>query len=310
MRLITYHGTEGVELESGYLKAVILPGRGCKLASLVNKETGFEFLTQPSEETLSPVYYGESYAPNGLFGMDDMFPTINATFYPVAPWKGTPLPDHGELWTAEWDYEFENEVLKATVRGIRLPYKFEKKIWFSQKRTLRMDYIITNETSYSMPFIWAAHPLFVMEKGTRVSLPAGAKTIVNTLNMNNRLGKTGAIHPWPETIDRFGNPYDISLVGQHDCTCDKLYVREQMKKGEISLYHPVSNEELKMHFPVNKVPHIGLWINRRGYEDQFNVGPEPATGALDDLYVAYFMEKCSVLLPRGTYSFHLEFTVK
>lgn len=76
-------------LDTGRLRAAVLPENGGKLASLVDKESGTELLAQAAGKAYLPIGLDSSYVKGECSAFDDMFPTID-------PQEGG-YPDHGEV---------------------------------------------------------------------------------------------------------------------------------------------------------------------------------------------------------------------
>ena len=101
-----YKDQPAITIESEKIVAQFLPGIGAKLASLVYKPAGLELLVQrPNEEYLLAPYDGDYVAQGECSGFDEMFPSIDKCFYEGYPWRGTPIPDHGEVWSIPWAWE-------------------------------------------------------------------------------------------------------------------------------------------------------------------------------------------------------------
>lgn len=302
-----FRGLKSIMLETDEMSATLLTEIGAKMVSLVNKKTGYEFLWQGTSEMHPKPEYASSYVEGDLSGMDDMFPTINECFYPSDPWRGIKMPDHGELWSIPWDFEIKENKLHMWTFGVRLPYRFEKWLYFIEQKTLRTDYKVTNLSSFEMDFIWAAHPLFNMEEGTNIEFPGCVKQIINTLDFNNRLGKVGSIHTWPVTTDKNGNKYDVGTILPKDTdVCEKFFALNKLSEGWVRLIYPRSNQQLRLEFPSDRVPYAGIWINQGGLKGQYNVALEPATGSLDDIYVSKMWQDQSRLDARGSYEWYLD----
>ncbi len=67
-----------------------------------------------------------------------MFPTIDRCYYERYPWQGTPIPDHGEVWSIPWSATITGDQLHMATYGVRFPYRLEKWISFSDPAALRM----------------------------------------------------------------------------------------------------------------------------------------------------------------------------
>ena len=65
-----------------------------------------------------------------------------------------------------------------------------------------------------------------------------------------------------------------------------------------------------MSYPKDKVPYLGMWLNEGGYEGQYNIAPEPATGGMDRVDFSMMWGMNSVLEARGNYCWHLNISLK
>ena len=94
-----YKNKTSIVLESKKLRAEFLPNPGGKLASLINKETGYEFFVQRDSKTYRDQPFDGVFVDGECSGYDDMFPTIDICNYENEPWKGVKMADHGEVWS-------------------------------------------------------------------------------------------------------------------------------------------------------------------------------------------------------------------
>ena len=272
-----YKNVDSVTIQSDLVEAVILPEYGGKFSSI--KYKGKELLWQNSEKCFFKSKYDTSFLDGDVSGFDEMFPTINSCFYPNYPWKGVELPDHGEVWALPWKADISEKEVGLSVNGVRLPYKFEKKVWFVKPDVLQIDYRVTNNTTFPMKFIWAAHPLFNIDKYSVLILPCGVEEIINAYGGRKRLGAFGKRHKWPLTITEDGLEYDMRRLDPSNNTCDKYYVWGPVPRGECAVYNEKSGEYIKFVFPVDKVPYLGIWLNENGLVNQSNIALEPCTGS-------------------------------
>ena len=68
-----------------------------------------------------------------MSGFDEVFPSIESCYYPVEPWEGVKVPDHGEVWSLPWRYEVHEDSVDLSVHGVRFPYRLQKKIHFVKR---------------------------------------------------------------------------------------------------------------------------------------------------------------------------------
>lgn len=150
---------------------------GAKLCSLYYKPAALELLVQRPGDIYRIAPYDGDYVEQGeCSGLDDMFPAIDRCYYNHYPLRrGSSIPDHGEVWSIPWSATIEAEQLHMATHGVRFPYGLEKWISFAGPAALNMAYRLTNLSPYAFDFIWAAHPMFVLEEGAELRLPAGVE---------------------------------------------------------------------------------------------------------------------------------------
>ena len=306
-----FRGTDSIILESKELKVTLVPAVGGKMASLLHKETGKELLWQNPADKFIPLKYDSSYVEGDISGFDEMFPTINECFYPSKPWKGINMPDHGEVWALPWDYGITDNTVHLWVHGVRMPYKLEKWVTIVEDNIVSSNYQVTNLSPFSFNFIWAAHPLFNADEYTRIIMPPTVREIINVFGLRPRLGVHGEKHSWPVTRDVEGKEYDMSkLLPLGQGSFDKYYVWGRMREGWCALHNTESKMAIALSFDPAKVPYLGMWVNEGGFCNQYNVAPEPCTGAYDQIDVATQWGAVASLEGRQTYCWPLRISVK
>src|SRR5262245_14811342 len=134
-----YKDQASIILENQTIRAEFVV-QGARMVSLRDKRIEHEFLFQQEETKYVSARYAEPMANNQAAGYDDMFPTIVESFYQHFPWKGTLLPDHGEVWSLDWEMEKGETSLTMSCRGVRLPYKLSRRVTLPAENQLRFDY--------------------------------------------------------------------------------------------------------------------------------------------------------------------------
>ena len=122
----TYKGLNAFYLENDQLRLTFLPDYACKLASLVKKSTGREFLFQSPKEKLTLPHYGAPFSQFDSSGFDEVFPSIDACPYPDGEYKNIPVPDHGEVWAMKWKWELApggNKLISSVNCACRILWK-------------------------------------------------------------------------------------------------------------------------------------------------------------------------------------------
>ena len=306
---IIFKGEQAVILENKSLRICILPGRGAKIASLLYKPTGKELLWQiEGDYTRKPVY-GDTFTSEDSSGYDDMVMTILPGNHTSFPWENTKLPDHGELWSIPWDVVHDRESLNCSVSGIRLPYHFSRNISLEES-SIVLEYCAHNPTSFDMDFLWAAHGLINISSGSRISVPRGNKFVLNSVP-GNRLDEEMKEYVYPLIHEGEENEFDLSRVPEKNKTgFQKYYFSKPITEGWCSFVDKESDLEIKYEWPHEKVPYLGIWLNEGGWANQYNLGIEPATAAMDCPELAAKYNMNTVLSAHSSLTWQLKITVR
>jgi len=274
-----YKNKDSLVLESSKIRAEIIPNPGGKVASLINKQTGYEYMLQRPSSTYKDQPFGGNYVEGECSGFDDMFPTIDECLYLDHPWEGIKMMDHGEVWSLPWEYELSNEKLSLEVLGVNFPYKLRKQLSFQDENTLLVDYRLTNLGETSFEFLWAGHMMINIEEGTKLNVPEDCKQAVRILT--NGKGKFGDTHEWPFILGDNGRyRADISRA-EITKGFEKYYFTNQLAKGWCNLAYPDQNNSLTIEFSERSVPYLGILMNENGWDNIYNIIIEPCTISYD-----------------------------
>jgi hypothetical protein len=173
-------GFRALWVTNGPLALTLVPELGGKIAAWEDRRRGVSWLWRNPYLPWRRPEPGASYvAAFDLGGWDECFPSVAPGVYPAEPWAGMPLPDHGELWSQPWAVEawIEGERLfvRGRVEGRLLPYRFERLLTMEAGRpSAHLRYRVENRSEHTLYFLWAAHPLFPLERGTRLLVPGPA----------------------------------------------------------------------------------------------------------------------------------------
>ena len=304
-----YKDVDAVILETQTLRLALVPEWGAKLASLIHKRTGREYLFQMPGETFRKGTYAGPYPEGEMSGFDEMFPTITECFCDVEPWAGVKMPDHGEVWSLPWKCEVSGSEVRTSVHSPRFPYALTRTASFDRANTILLRYKAENHSAYGFPAMWAAHPLFNMTPGTRIILPEAARNIINTVPAP-ALGGYGGHFSFPIARTPDGRAWDLSEIGPIE---RKLYFKyfllDELKEGFAILHDPKTRETVGLVWPTEKVPYLGMWINEGGWENLYHIAPEPCTAPFDRWDIARQWGKLPVIPAFGTQEWQLRITV-
>lgn len=294
-----YFGIEAVLLENELLRVIVVPSRGGKIASIVYKEMGLELLWQNKDFGKSELEYGQQYEEGDFSGFDEMFPAITAGKHPDEPWKGVSIPDHGEVWTAAWNYELLTSSVQMWVQGVRFPYTIVKKIWLDGD-SVEHTYTLNNNSNVGFQYVYAVHPLFNVEEGSTLIVPEELNTVINAVSSRD--------------MQVYGKEYDYPIAALENCKhvdisamqpkssekYKKFYFRQKNKEGWCVVRRPEKGLDIRMDYSPEALPYLGVWMNEGGLCGQYNMAPEPASGAMDSVEASVKYGMASALEPKET----------
>lgn len=302
---------EQLVLEEKELQAIVAPHLGAKIVSL-RTAGGREWLWQDPRVPLAPRRYGDRYETQNAGGWDECFPTIAPCVYPEEPWQGIALPDHGELWTLPWEWRRSEDALETWVYGIRLPYRFERRLRLNGACSLVAEYQVENLAPYPLAVLWSAHPLFTAEAGTMIELPEGTAVLVD-YSAGGRILTGLEYRSWPYLSTDAGQRVDLSrFPGAQAGVAEKLFTG-RLADGRVTLRQP-DGAAVTISWDAAQIPYLGLWINAGAWPlpdtPIAHIGLEPCTGYPDRLDRALQHGGCLRLGPREVrrWWFSLQFT--
>jgi hypothetical protein len=304
----SYKNKSSIVLENTKIRAEFLPEQGSKMASLFNKETGYEYLIQRPDKIYRDQPFDGTFVDGECSGYDDMFPTIDICEYETDPWKGVKMADHGEVWALPWAHTHNDISLNMSVKGVRFPYELEKNISFVSEDTLRLDYTLTNPGTFDFEFLWAGHLMINIEEGTVVKVPDDCREAVTVLT--NGEGNFGDINNWPLFKDKNGINYRADLCRPKVVKgFEKYYFNNKLTDGWCELKYPDNKTKLKISFPVETVPYLGILMNEGGWDDLYNIIIEPCTICYDRPDVAKKYGQLSKIAALGKYKWYVEIKI-
>ena len=304
-----YKNVNSIELINEYLKVVVLPQFGSKIASIYYIPKLYELLWQNINLYYKKSKYGDIFETGEASGFDEMFPSISKCYYERYPWQGVEIPDHGELWSIPWNYKIGDNNIELWVNGIRLPYLLKKTVSID-KNKIKILYSLENKTPFEIDFIWAAHPLFNVTPFTSIVIPEGMNEIINSIS-GPVLKEYGKIYDFPLAELEDGSLVDLSKIREKNSYgYQKYYFKSKVKEGWSKINHEKEGISITMRYPKEKVPYLGVWINEGGWGNQYNIALEPSTGAMDRIDMSKAWKMNSILKPYEISKWYLEIIVE
>ena len=294
--------------ENKKIRVEIVPGRGSKLVSLVNKDTGREWIFSNNSSWKKPLKYGMRFEDGDHEGWDEMFPAVVTSPYPEQPWNKVVIPDHGEVWTLCWENSLKDKCAELIVYGVQIPYILQKEYKLSNQN-LKIDYTLRNKSPFRFCFLWVAHPLLKVEEGMKIETDESHNSAIIYQSSRERLGKFNDRISYPIVKNKNG-VFDLSITDKHENKyADKYWLEEEYKSGKAKIFSPNTNERIIFNFNPKEIPFLAIWTNYGGYKNEYNIALEPAIGYLDDLYVAYNMNKFGIVDAYSTKKWSLSVSV-
>jgi hypothetical protein len=303
-----YRGLGSVIIESELLRAEFVRP-GARMVSLLHKELNHEFLCQQSSEQFVRGAYDTPMGRDQSAGYDEMFPTIDECYIQQFPWRGTRLPDHGEVWSLNWDLHQESDFLGFSVHGVRLPYSLSRRVAFTDPARLRLSYTLENLSPFEMPYLWSSHPMLRVEPGARLVLPSECRVATVGMSVSGRLGGWGESITWPHHVDANGNTHDLSVLRSPEANdSEAYYFANPLSEGWCGLLIPSIACMLRLSFPTERVPFLGIVVGEGlKHDPRFFALPEPCSAPLARLDLSEKFTSGSRLPARGTHEWYLEF---
>ncbi|MGO9307881.1 MAG: hypothetical protein ACLQDL_02520 [Spirochaetia bacterium] len=267
IREIHYNGFAAVELETEWLKAIVLPELGGKIISLLNKTNGFDCTFVNPFTGLVRYPYDAAYVTTDC-GIGDLFPSIAVGFHTDGPWKGIPLPDKGEIWTQPMETVVLPAGLAQTTFGVRFPYRFVRKLEICEHRII-LDYTLENLCPFDFKYIWSLQP-HLRISGNMEIVAAGTPSFYVDWSRNHSFEAQERLYSWPRAhaadSDR---EIDFSRIGAMTGDAEKLYLTG-LDQGVVSLHYDDEREAVTFRFDPSLIPNCGLWINKEGWPIEGN----------------------------------------
>jgi hypothetical protein len=312
-------GLESVTIENNYLKATFLPEVGGKMIRLMNVKTGNEFLleSQLVDRSYQRAYYGAEFAKFDVSGFDDCFPTIAASPYRSLSradiLHDIGFPDHGELWSRPWEYNFDGKEISFSIEGVKANYRFERKARVEENKLI-LSYALTNLSNEPFSYLWSAHPLLKIHVGDRLILPRSVTRVLLDWVSDEKIGKHGDIAPWP-FLSCTNKEMNYAEVQDKTVAFALKCFTERLSEGYAGLYNKEIDQSVVFEFDVAENPYLGVWLCYGGWpadtaEKHYTVALEPCNGRPDSLSEAVLRKECAEVDPGDTRKWGLTLSVR
>jgi galactose mutarotase-like enzyme len=269
------NGLQSIVLENRTLRIVVLPEPGAKIWQIVYKPLNVEFLWHNPEVRPSSHPPHTPYDDVWSGGWDELFPNDEACQI-----DGRSLPDHGELWNAQWEARpFQsNDSVGVHLRLITPISNFlvERTILLRPQRAhFEIEYRFTNQGSKTLPFLWKLHPAFSVSASHRLDFPP--MSVVREPDFPGTLGDAPPVFQWPHA--RLGETtLDLRRVPDPSSRAVHFFYGTGITEGWCGVTNRVNGLGCALRFDPKVFSSCWLFASHGGWRDLNVAVLEPATG--------------------------------
>lgn len=272
----TFHGLRAVVLENRALRVVILPEAGAKIWQITHKPTDADLLWNNPRTPPSRLPMNSRYDDVWSGGWDELFPNDEATLI-----DGEAYPDHGELWTGQWQAE---PFARDDAVGVHLRHLTPiSAIDVEKTITLRRDasqiefhHAFRNAGNAPFPFLWKLHPAMAVSAHHRLDFPA--MTVVPEANFPGTLVGAPSSFEWPLCRLPDGSTVDLRRVPAADARQLHFFYGTNLHAGWCALTDTASRLACALVFDREVFPHCWLFASYGGWRNHNVAVLEPCTG--------------------------------
>lgn len=288
-----YKDRPAVIVQSGALRAVLLPEDGAKMASLTAVKEEKELLAVKVGEVYKPLAYDGDYVQAECSAFDDMFPTIDPYTPNSGEHAGKTYPDHGEVCRLPYAVQIEGDSAVFTASSRLFPLVYEKRVSIAESGAIQLQYTVENGGAESFPFVWAAHIMLQGEDGM---------TLITPFEENAPTEMMFAT----KGVDQSALPKD-RLIGYRMGTgaAYKFYYLNKIEEGYFAAKYP-SGATLRFAYDREKLPYLGVWLNNGEFQKGYTLAPEPCTVPFDAPDKAAARGYRSEIPPKGKFELTLQ----
>jgi galactose mutarotase-like enzyme len=271
----TLHGLRAILIENRFLRLVVLPEAGAKIWQITYKPLDAPLLWNHPRILPARHVIHARYDDVWSGGWDELFPNDEA-----GNLQGEFFPDHGELWTGNWQAEPFHDQDSA---GIHL--RFSTPISsFLVERTIRLrpdsaifeiQYRFTNQNSEAHPFLWKLHPAFAVSSNHRIDFPS--MTVVREPVFPGTLDKAPLSFRWPHA--HLGDSdLDLRQVPDTSSRALHFFYGTEMAAGWCGITNRANGLASALRFDPEIFPSCWLFASHGGWRNLNVAVLEPATG--------------------------------
>ncbi|MHB1937241.1 MAG: aldose epimerase family protein [Acidobacteriaceae bacterium] len=303
----SYRGLRVITLENDLLRLQILPEAGAKIWQITHLPHGADLLWNnpripPARHTIH-TRYDDVWSG----GWDELFPNDPETTIGEERY-----PDHGELWSGDWEAEpFANEDEVGVKLRFQTPVSaisVEKTIMLRPGAAhIYFTHCFRNLGFAAFPFLWKLHPAFNVTAQHRLDFPP--MRVVREPAYPGTLAEAPLEFAWPYARMR-DREVDLRTVPHPDRKQLYFFYGDQMKSGWCALTNTATRLSCGLRFDPAVFPSCWLFASYGGWRN-YNVAVlEPCTGYPLNFDALVAAGRQRVLQPGESLSTNVLFTVQ
>ena len=258
------NGLPIIRLENKSLQIDICPSVGGRIINILNKPLDYQFLWHNSSIKLKRNKPGSEYNPAFYGGIDDILPTDIPEYL-----NGIDYPDHGEVWTTDFEYTLKNGTAILSGYLPLLGFNFEKTISLRNHTPyIDIDYKIKNKSQDNRTFLWRLHAALKIKAGDRIICPAG---IARAADQEWSRLRQAESFIWPEAPG-----YKADLIPEADGSSEFLFL-DDLKTGTAGWERPSEKLSFKCTFDTAIFPAVCYFASFGKLNGCYTAVIEPST---------------------------------
>ena len=254
-------------LKNDFLSLRIIPALGGKIVSLQNAQ-GDEFISR-SDKPYQARLYGAGFQQTEQDGIEECFPSIAKSIYPLIPWKDRLIPDHGEIYQVAWHVDVQDEhSITCSAQGKAFPYLFQRRISI-KGNMVQLDYEIRNISAHTLHANYAFKPHLAFANATGLELHDDT-TITALDSSAHFMGEANTQATWGTYLDKNGQ-----LFKDHQQLKDQQHYHYQTQKLQTGQFRIRYNNAwaLNVQWPSQLFPYCSVKAVRNDEKKIYNISP-------------------------------------
>lgn len=290
--------TTPVTIENDALRLDVWPAFGGKVSSMVDKADGHELLFNYPIEMPMRCQYGTDYRNGWYSGWDECFPAIDPGPYPLHPYEGVVIPDHGELWALPTTAVPTRDGITTVWHGLRFGYRLTRKLYL-EAASVVAEYTLINLAPFEFRFGWSMHALLSMAVPMTVDLGG-------TTHLRDGQGKDETAWPMLDVDTRFTRTDELPAGRAW-----KRFSADPIV-GPARISYPSRRRQLKISYgsDTEVQSYWGLFVNNGGWEGHKLLALQPTTARSDSVQRAIADGSAGHLPPGGRADWSVRLTVE